>query len=242
LTLLREHAADLGTFLVNDPKGRLLPGYLEQLAEHVAGEQAAQLKELGHLQKNVQHIKEIVTMQQTYAKVSGVTEIVPVGDLLEDALRMNEGALNRHQVEVVREFRETPAITIEKHKVLQILVNLVSNAKYACTNSGRADKRLTLRVVDGDGRVRISVIDNGVGIAAENLTRIFQHGFTTKKGGHGFGLHSGALAAMELGGALTVQSEGPGRGATFILELPIAPVQRNNPCNPLIGTKTAVSW
>ena len=69
--------------------------------------------------------------------------------------------------------------------------------------------------------MKISYIDNGIGIPADNLTRIFGHGFTTRKEGHGFGLHSGALAAKELGGALTVESDGPGKGATFTLEFPI---------------------
>jgi signal transduction histidine kinase len=62
-----------------------------------------------------------------------------------------------------------------------------------------------------------------VGIPAENLTRIFNHGFTTRKDRHGFGLHSGALAAAQLGGSLTVRSDGLGRGAAFILELPLMP-------------------
>jgi two-component system NtrC family sensor kinase len=61
-----------------------------------------------------------------------------------------------------------------------------------------------------------------VGIAPENLTRIFSHGFTTRTDGHGFGLHSAALAAQQMGGRLTAQSDGPGRGATFTLELPVA--------------------
>jgi signal transduction histidine kinase len=68
--------------------------------------------------------------------------------------------------------------------------------------------------------VRISVIDNGVGIPAQNMDRLFTHGFTTRQSGHGFGLHSGALAAQELGGTLHAESEGAGRGAAFILELP----------------------
>jgi len=71
--------------------------------------------------------------------------------------------------------------------------------------------------------VRFIVEDNGVGIPAGNLIRIFQHGFTTRKDGHGFGLHSAANAAREMKGALTVHSDGPGRGATFTLELPAAP-------------------
>jgi C4-dicarboxylate-specific signal transduction histidine kinase len=111
-------------------------------------------------------------------------------------------------------------VTVEKHKVLQILVNLMRNAKYACEESGHPQKQMIVRVTAVGDRVRIAIIDNGVGIPPENLTRIFGHGFTTRKDGHGFGLHTGALAAKELGGSLTAYSEGPGRGARFVLELP----------------------
>jgi signal transduction histidine kinase len=99
----------------------------------------------------------------------------------------------------------------------------VRNATFACDETGRPDQRITVRIAGDPSRVRISVSDNGVGIPAENLTRIFSHGFTTKQDGHGFGLHSGALAAKELGGSLSVQSDGPGHGATFTLELPCQP-------------------
>jgi ligand-binding sensor domain-containing protein/signal transduction histidine kinase len=218
--LLREHAHDLGEFITNDPRGKHVPAHLAQLSEHLMADQEAIVGELDSLRRNVEHIKEIVAMQQNYATVGGVKEMINVVNLVEDSLRMNEGELNRHRVEVVREFEEVPPMNIEKHKILQILVNLVSNAKHACQESGRTDKRLTMRVGDGEGRIKISVTDNGVGIPPENLTRIFNHGFTTRKEGHGFGLHSGALAAKELGGSLTVQSEGLGKGATFTLELP----------------------
>jgi signal transduction histidine kinase len=221
--LFEEHAADLGAFLTADPKGRRLPVYLGQLAGHLAAEQVAMLKELELLRKNIEHIKDIVAMQQSYARASGVTEQVNVSELIEDALNLNAGALVRHQVEVIRQYQARPTLTLDKHKVLQILVNLIRNAKYACDESGRADKRLTVQVTNGGGRVKIAVIDNGVGIPLENLTRIFNHGFTTRKEGHGFGLHSGALAARELGGALTVHSEGVGKGAGFTLELPVEP-------------------
>jgi len=219
--LLKEHADDLGSYLWSDPKGKQLPVYLAGLAEHLADERAATLKELESLTKNVDHIKEIVAMQQSYAKVAGVVETLSVADLVEDALRLNTGSLARHGVEVVRQYEQVPPIPIEKHKVLQILINLVRNAKYAIDESRRTDKRLTMRIAaNGNDTVKISVIDNGIGIAAENMTRIFGHGFTTRKDGHGFGLHSGALAAKELGGSLTAHSDGPGKGATFTLELP----------------------
>ena len=104
--------------------------------------------------------------------------------------------------------------------MLQILINLLRNAKYACEASGKSDKQIVVRIANHAGGVQIAVTDNGVGIQPDHMTRIFSHGFTTKKNGHGFGLHSGALAARELGGALRVASDGPGQGATFTLELP----------------------
>ncbi len=223
VALLNEHAADLGAFITTDAKGRQLPGYLGQLAEQLGREREQAVAELELLRQNVEHIKDIVAMQQNYAKISGVTEIVNVADLVEDALGMNAGALARHGVKLVRDYSAVPQVTVEKHKVLQILINLIRNAKYACDDSGRPDKQLRLQIARTDSAVRIAVIDNGVGIPPENLARIFSHGFTTRKGGHGFGLHSGALAAKELGGSLTVHSAGPGQGATFTLELPIQP-------------------
>jgi PAS domain S-box-containing protein len=225
VALLGEHADDLGTFLTGDPKGRQLPNYLAQLAEHLVNEQTIVLDELTLLHRNIEHVKDIVVMQQGYAKISGVVETVKITDLVEDALRLNLGALLRHGVEVRREFEEVPLVDVEKHKILQILVNLVRNAKYACDESLRIDKLMTLRVTRDDAVVRISIVDNGIGIPAENLTRIFNHGFTTRKDGHGFGLHSAVLAAMEMGGSLRVESEGVDRGATFILEVPYRPHQ-----------------
>jgi two-component system, NtrC family, sensor kinase len=218
--LLQEHANDLGTFITNDSQGKHLPAYLAQLAKQLMADQEAIVGELDSLRRNVEHIKEIVATQQSYATFGGVKEMIDVVTLVEDSLRINEGGLRRHRVEVIREFEAVPPMNVEKHKILQILVNLLRNAKYACQESDHADKRLTVGVADGDGRVKISVSDNGVGIPPENLTRIFNHGFTTWKNGHGFGLHSGALAAKEMGGSLSVRSDGPGLGATFTLELP----------------------
>ena len=228
--LLQEHTADLPTFLVQDERGRQLPGYFKLLAENLAGEQQESLQELRRLQDNVDHIKEIVAMQQNYARVSGVTELVPVRDLVEDALKMHAEAYLRHAVHLTRDYQEVPAIRVDKHKVLQILINLFHNAKYACDESGRTDKEVTVRIAtNGNGRVKIEMADNGVGIAPENLARIFAYGFTTRKGGHGFGLHSGALAARELGGALKVRSDGLGQGAVFTLELPMTASPGNSP-------------
>jgi PAS domain S-box-containing protein len=230
VALFNEHAGDLDAYMANDPKGRQLPGYLSLLCEQLIKEQQRTTEELESVRQNIEHVKEIVAMQQNYAKICGVTETIKVTDIVEDALRMNTGALARHEVDLVREYTDDSAVSMEKHKVLQILVNLIRNAKYACDESGRNDKQITLRISKQDPWIRIAIVDNGVGIPAENLTRIFNHGFTTRKEGHGFALHSGAIAATELGGSLTAQSDGWGHGAVFTLNLP---------CGDLAGNDTA---
>jgi PAS domain S-box-containing protein len=223
ILLLNQHSADLTDFLTNDPKGKIIPSYLNNLSERLAAEQQDLLRELELLVKNIEHIKEIVAMQQNYARVSGIIETLSIRNLVEDALQMHTAALARHGILVVREYEEVPVISIDKHKVLQILVNLIRNAKYAMDSAARRDKRLTISIrLTEANLVQVSVTDNGIGIAQENLTRIFSHGFTTKRDGHGFGLHSGALAAREMGGSLYARSDGPGQGATFVLELPLS--------------------
>jgi signal transduction histidine kinase/uncharacterized membrane protein affecting hemolysin expression len=225
--LLDDHRADLVGFLTADERGRHLPDYLCKLADHLSGEQTALIQEVESLVQSVEHIKQIVTMQQSYAKVGGILEKVDLRDMIRDALRLNQAALDRHGITVREEFdRDVPALSADKHQLLQVLVNLISNAKYAMSASDRQERILTLRlrVQSCDAPQLVTeVIDNGKGIAADDLTRIFSHGYTTRTDGHGFGLHSAALAAHDMGGSLTAHSDGPGQGARFTLELPIHP-------------------
>ncbi|HEY3900056.1 MAG TPA: PAS domain S-box protein [Chthoniobacter sp.] len=219
--LLEGEAEDLPRFFASHAQGRRLPKFLGQIAEHFAGDQRTIAEELKALRNNLEHINDIVAMQQSYAISGGYTEVLPLEEVIEDALRMNTAAFDRHGTGVAREFDPAlPPMPVDRNKMLLILVNLIRNAKYACDEGGNADKRVTVRT-EFDGGVRISVIDNGVGIRPENLARLFEHGFTTRKNGHGFGLHSSALAAREMGGSLSVRSEGPGQGAVFTIELPL---------------------
>jgi signal transduction histidine kinase len=221
--MLREKNGRLGEFLTTDPKGRLIPGYLSDLSKHLVTERQDALIELELLTKNIEHIKEIVSMQQNYARVAGLMETVPPETLVDDALRMTTGSLQRHHIEVIRDYEECVPVNVERHKVLQILVNLIRNAKHSLDEASPASKLLTIRIrKTDDGFVAIVIQDNGTGIAPENLTRIFSHGFTTRKGGHGFGLHSAALAAQQMHGRLAAVSDGLGKGASFTLELPLA--------------------
>jgi signal transduction histidine kinase len=222
--MLHGQNGQLAQFLTADPKGRLLPEFLFKATELLATERDELITEMTAVNEHIEHIKEIVAMQQTYAKVFGVLEPVSPVSLIQDALKMNAAAFDRHNVQVIQNFEDgVPPAMIDRHKALQILINLLRNAKYALDEQAPKEKRLEIQVSQTPENIVIKVKDNGIGIAKENLTRIFGHGFTTKKDGHGFGLHSGALAAKQMNGALSVHSDGPGKGATFTLELPIAP-------------------
>jgi PAS domain S-box-containing protein len=230
--LLAEQAQDLPGFFAS-ARGRQVPAYVEQLAEHLKAERERLLGELAELRRAIDHIKDVVAMQQSFAGSPGLVEALDPVELVEDSLRLNVAALMRHDVRVVRDFTPAPKVLADRTRVLQILVNLVRNAKHALDDGAPAEKRMVLRIEPaGPERVRLVVADNGVGIPPANLPRIFEHGFTTRKTGHGFGLHSAAIAAGELGGSLNVRSEGPGKGAEFILELPVAPPEPEGEVEP----------
>jgi len=218
--LLGDHSAGLAEFF-NGAQGKHVPAYLKELAAELAAERDGAVAELTALRGNVEHIKEIVAMQQSYAKRGGIIDTVDIQSLVEDSLRMNEGAFSRHGVHIVRDFTTVPHIQVDKHKVLQILVNVIRNAKYACAERHGGEKRVTVQIRADQQSLHIAVIDTGVGIPQENLQRIFNHGFTTRRDGHGFGLHSSALAARELNGSLLAASAGANQGATFTLTLPL---------------------
>ena len=220
--LMREHKDDLPQFLANDPRGQQIAGFLELLASNLDEERNTLRGEVDQLAVKIDHIKQIIAMQQNYAQVAGVVEKVPLVEIITDAINIHSGAFARHDVVITRHFEVEPVVFIDRHKVLQIIGNLLSNSKYACDAAPKKEKQVTVRVYAAPGnRICIQVKDNGMGISAENLKRIFAQGFTTRKDGHGFGLHGSSLAASEIGGSLRVDSEGEGKGATFTLEIPI---------------------
>jgi PAS domain S-box-containing protein len=226
VALLDQNKDRLADYLTEDERGRQLPLYLSKLATQLQTERCELLQEVAALRANLDHIKEAVKMQQAHAKRAGMSEEIAVVDLIEDSVRMNAEALSDGKLALTRDFRSSPTICVDRHKALQILVNLVRNAKLACDESGKPRKEIALRLQSLDGAVQICVRDNGVGIAPDTMLRLFGHGFTTRKDGHGFGLHSAALTAKDLGGTLTAQSPGLGRGATFTLTLPLLPPDR----------------
>ena len=219
--LLEEHSDKLGTFMTNEERGKKLPVFLANLSNELVDEQERCLEALEALTKHVQHVADIIQLQQSYSNTKGLIEPTSIAELIEDAIQINAEALSRNNVEVRREIANLPAILLDRHKVLQILTNLISNGRYALSKSNKDEKKLTISVKNlNNDYIQIEVCDNGIGIPEENMTRIFEHGFTTKKKGHGFGLHSTALSVNELNGSIKAHSDGIDQGAVFTIKLP----------------------
>jgi signal transduction histidine kinase len=221
VNLLEEHSNKLGEFMTNEERGKKLPAFLANLSKELVDEQQRCLESLEALTKHVQHVADIIQLQQSYSKTKGLIEPTSIAELIEDAIQINAESLSRNNVEVQQEIANLPAIMLDRHKVLQILTNLISNGIYALSKSNKDEKTLTISVINLDNdNIQIEVCDNGIGIPEENMTRIFEHGFTTKKKGHGFGLHSTALSVNELNGSIKAHSDGIDQGAVFTIKLP----------------------
>jgi signal transduction histidine kinase len=224
--LLEQHLQDAGAFITDDARGKHLPRFLIELSRQMSSDEKQLLEEIDSLTRSVGHIKEIVAVQQNYAGGGSLIEEIALGELIDDALRINRPSMDRYGIKVDREFDELPRVYLDKHKFLQIIVNLITNAKHAVIEAPRPDRRISVRLCrDAELGIRVEVSDNGIGIPRENLTRVFAQGFTTRKDGHGLGLHSAANLATEMRGRLTAESGGPGSGATFILQLPMHPAE-----------------
>ncbi len=225
--MLAENEGNLAAFLTDNERGRRLPAFLSALAEQLGSEQQRMMEQVQSLSQAVEHIRQVVDLQQKHASHSALIESVDPAAVVEQALTICGESLSRHNVEVHRRFTDMGEVRLDKHRLLQVLVNLLTNAIQAVKESARPERNITLYVEtesDADAaRVRFCVEDDGVGIPAENLERIFALGFTTRRGGQGIGLHSAANMAREMGGTLQASSDGPGAGAKFVFEVPVAP-------------------
>jgi len=220
--MLEEHRGNLAAFLEKDPRGTHVMAYLFELADELQREQGAMREGMDKLSKHVDHIRAILQVQQNYVRGTLLPEECDLAQLIEDALSIQLPALQRHQIAVTREIHAMSKVRVDKHRVLQILINLITNARYAMDGVPEEQRQLRVRLEARGNTARIQVVDTGKGIALEHRDRIFSQGFTTRAGGQGLGLHSSAAAAKTLGGKLILESEGPGKGATATLELPLA--------------------
>lgn len=222
--LIEDRGEGLGEYLATDPQGRKVPAYLQSLSEHLAKEQNGFLKDVQTLERHVQHVRDIIHLQQDYSRTRGLTEPVHLVTIIEDALQLSRDQIAKFDIRVEKDYMSLPECWLDRHKLLQILINLFSNACHAVVAKETGPRTVHVVLIrTGPDQARIEVSDDGIGISPDNLTRIFQHGFTTRAAGHGFGLHSSAIAAAEFGGSLRAESEGIGKGATFVIDLPFRP-------------------
>ena len=217
--MLEENRGSLAEFLTNDDRGKRLPGYLSALGERLKAEAAAVQREFDAIAGHIQYLRQIVQAQQSFARVGGARDQVDVRELLETALTLKGQELNG--AEIIRDVGDLPTVQTDRYKLLQIIVNFIGNACDAMTANRPRAARLAIRVHAVLGQLEIAVEDSGIGIAPELLPRLWEFGFTTKAHGNGFGLHSAAVAAQQLGGAVSAQSEGIGLGARFSVTIPI---------------------
>ncbi len=226
VALIREHQNELPRYLTEDAKGQQLPNFLGQLADHLNREMTQTQQDIAALCEGVKHVKEIVATQQKFAKGSNVAEPLELYPLLTQAMTLVNGSMKKHHIEVVIEAPYKPTVLCDRSKLQQVLVNLLTNAKDAIRDhhgpDNRDPHRIQVLLTSEQGQASIKITDCGMGIAPENLSKIFNNGFTTKATGHGFGLHYSALAVKEMSGQLRVTSPGPGQGATFQICLPLA--------------------
>ena len=223
--LMKEHRENLGEFITRHDQGKLIPEFLSSLSTVLVKEQTMILDELYSITQNLEHVNVSIQLQQSCAKVHQSLEELDVEVVFEEAVRVNQVCIKRHQASLERNFEALPPIPAFHHMVLQILVNLVSNAAEAMIAVPPGERCMTLVIRKTETHAVIEVVDSGVGIDEEQIGHVFGFGFTTRKSGHGFGLHSCRQLAEQMHGSLDVSSEGKGKGATFSLTLPLTVVE-----------------
>lgn len=216
--LFENNKENMSDFIKQDEKGIKALAYVGVLAEYWRTEQKVLSEELTRVTNNIQLIKDIISTQQNLSKTVEFEEIISINDLLDEALLMT-GLAVKNEIIVNKKYGSINSMKLDKVKLIQVFVNLFRNAKDAVKLSNSNPKIITVSTSQKAGKCRIEISDNGVGIEQKNLNKIFNYGFTTKETGHGFGLHTSALAVNACGGTIEACSDGIDKGATFIITL-----------------------
>lgn len=220
--LLREHIDKIEDFILHNPKGKSLMEYYLKLEDPLKKERENMRRQSERLMEKIELINEVVAAQQNFAGIGMNAEKVSLSEVIENALSLQAGSIERHSLDVEKDLQATEPIITQRSKLIHVLVNIFKNAKEAMVNNHPEEKKILIKTWQEENKVFLSVTDNGAGIQPEHLDKIFTHGFTTKKNGHGFGLHSSANYMTEMNGQIKVHSKGPNQGTTFTLSLPVA--------------------
>lgn len=197
---------------------------LSSISRSIPALNEATEKNLLFVQKNVEHIKEIISRQQRYAGVYGVDSLVDINDLLDDTVEMLKDSIEKRNITVRFDKGDLPRILLDKNKMVQIFVNIVKNAYEAIDmdSSGTAGTiilKTRPHSIDGRFFARITCQDSGIGLDPEKKNRLFTFNFSTKSRVSGFGLHDCANYLRARGGDIDIESQGRHMGATVTVDL-----------------------
>ena len=222
--LVGEWADQPDHFFAVDPKGKLFPDFLGRLAGILEKERATLGGEIAKIDSKTQLMKDIIETQQTDAKLSS-PESQDLIQLIERAIGVQRDFIRERGVQIHKHYCCGKPVRASEAKLTHILINLLKNAVEAMEETAYDQRLIHLETgEDGDGCIFIRIRDQGMGMEKDVVDKAFTHGFTTKKNGHGFGLHYCAQAMEEMHGAIQVESPGRGKGTTFTLTFPPVPV------------------
>jgi signal transduction histidine kinase len=223
IKMIKDNLENIDTYIKEDPKGKIIPRYLVNMGDALEKDRLNFTQEIQNIAKHLDHVKEIVSKQQSISTVKGLKEKIFLHELIDDALQISGGESLQKYIKINKNYSENDFAFTDKSKITQIMINLIKNAgESILENTKNQTKEINISIQKNafNESVDVSVEDTGIGISDENISKIFTFGFTTKKDGHGFGLHSSVLAARELGGDLIAKSKGNGEGSIFTLTLP----------------------
>lgn len=213
----------LSDYLAHNPKGLMLPEYYGKIVEALGEEYCLYKSESSHMRDKLDFMSKAVVVEQSHNQPPSENQKVDLISMVEDAIKLQEISLKKRDIEIQREFVQTPPCHTDSFKLLHVLINLIRNAVDALVLAPPNTHRI-LKISVGPldpNYNEIRIRDNGCGISREKLPEIFSYGFTTKETGNGFGLHTCKMAMDEIGGSITVGSRGRNQGAVFILKVPL---------------------
>ncbi len=215
--LLLANKQDLNHFIATNNKGKVLLEYLSKLAHQLEDEQENLRTETKAITEKLEVIKNILEIQQSYAQSLDLLDTVNFYKVVESAYAIQRKNLESQFIKFNNKIPNNLEIRANKSKVIHVFINLIKNAAEAMELTPVERRAINIEAKNNGNEIIIAVSDKGVGLSAQQMKEIFNHGYTTKEKGNGFGLHSCAITMMESNGKISVASEGAGKGSTFEL-------------------------
>jgi PAS domain S-box-containing protein len=214
---LASHAADLGHYVSEGQRGRQVFDYMGELIHSVSDHEKKQFDMLEKMESALSYISQILTLQQFYAKGSQeIKEQIDLNDLLDDAIRLQAGTLEKRGIFIKRKYTDTLAkLLIDKNRLMQVIVNLIKNSYEAIElqQAGPGEKVIEIKTFAQNDRLGFEIADNGIGVDPADVDKIFELG-KSQKGSSGFGLYYCKMFVENSNGKLIFSSRGPGKGAS----------------------------